>query len=1781
MSSEDEIERQQTGAPIRGTVRKGWITLPKVSAVEVTRRLIGSASACKVNALDIIKADKSQLISCYQRMVGRLGYCNPFLSEENEEADDGSGNPALPAGCSRLQCEDALQGIMKDQCNVVVACLRLLNIMNDSMVTKAKRIFADSLEAAESSVWFSWNQFVGVDLESMSEEQQLSAERAMEKWWKLMAKVYDRLGTMIIDSGSGPDVAKDVEVGLKEWRNHASLVKGSVDFAEIFVKERLVFNSYALGQLTGMTWPKRREALMKLIERKDLGLDTILDIRRVELTIADDYNSWMESAGTIFKLAESKGITLHTEREKHQEKPKKANPDVPDQKPTPPPSKPPVKEFYTKPKPPVGDRCFKCGQIGHWANRCPSTKQEEKPQQEMQRLIPGSGSRPQNPVPKSNMPPPAIKRPDDKKQPYQTRSGRTVNRPVMVTFGDPIEETWEEEEEGVKSDDSPQHQSLRTIAVPAREIPMRELRRTDEMDMPFVDVVLDSVDIVVCGLLDTASNLNYMSKSLFEKVLDTVSADMIDEPKLVVQTMGGSHVVEKNKRVTMNAAIRDVNGEVSEFRPTPFLIFDGDSIPGGSDVLLAADWITNQSLAITSKDDKYVVSLPRPLSLDEKGTQASLTESEGALVVENCLLAVTADGPDMYEDEDDIKESPQELADIMDNLPREAIAAGPLYEEDLIKIKSWVSDPELNICFKPGQEEPPVREMGYPAPWHRQEKLFELISVLEKRVILERVPRNSGKGYSPGFAVKKSGDRIRLVVRFVALNDRLQLPKGCRYHDSTRFRSSLPSFSTYYVVVDVKDAFFRIPTSAEAQPYLHMSVYHPEGFREYRWKRAPQGLCCSPAFWAQLIDSVVNSLERFLNESDDPARRQLLEDCVIVIYADDVVIAAKNPESARLLGQILRQVLMFNNMWVPTEKMQEGYEVEINGLRLKAGKFYPKDELLDKVRNLRRPRDKSELRSALGLMNYVKWSSAARRDIRDTAANDLLDLVHSKRKFIWSEKCETAWQKYVEAFQALPLYTFSITPGIEEVSRYSLVIQTDASLYGIGYATFVIPKILDSVMEDLSQFHLQDYTEVMKLVAVGSRRLTSCETMYLAHDREGLGIHYSLSENKSLIYLFGSVILQTDSRTALSKYCGNELPKDVVESSSTNRGRRWLCWISDLSDVLKSVRWTHVQGKDNSLADYLSRYAMSDLLVCHQCTQTDPASTLSDGGGMCRVLATTGESSVEAAIASATTPELVSAVSETPALSAVSEEIDGAVNSPEFPSFGTPEIQRLLTDWSSDDTSLYIKNIKLQDVYRHLCGEQLVGVSGKVFRKIREVSQKRFSIFDNGFGKILLYHGNVDPVTVIPDVKIDGFPLRTYLVRYVHEISPLAAHRGSDSCKSLLRRVVWFPRMDLACDLWVNSCVPCTVAKSNRVSGVLNSRKLQFVNQLIVCDWAGPLAPNPSGFRFCLFVVDAFSGFVYAQAFKNKTAADAVEGILSYASLFGFPERFSSDNDPSFCGEVNSKFREAVGIIGETVPTYSPASSGSAEAAVKRLKEALTIWAVESEIFDWVLLLKGIVFSANSTPRYHSQLSPFEIMLGRKPSDPLIASLGCIPEIHDESPENYVSRLRVKLNEICLFWRSKVMEARNRAVDSMNNDCVVALSPGDRCLRVCYVSGRRKVLYECEIIERVRSSSRFRVRKSGSSTEEEAHAYQLIKLTRHPDRIYPSRSTPVPAPTPAYESYYIIQAVLEYCPQRGYFVDWRGYPASERSWQRPRDMPPDPEIREGMRLARMRYHNSR
>ena len=243
---------------------------------------------------------------------------------------------------------------------------------------------------------------------------------------------------------------------------------------------------------------------------------------------------------------------------------------------------------------------------------------------------------------------------------------------------------------------------------------------------------------------------------------------------------------------------------------------------------------------------------------------------------------------------------------------------------------------------------------------------------------------------------------------------------------------------------------------------------------------------------------------------------------------------------------------------------------------------------------------------------------------------------------------------------------------------------------------------------------------------------------------------------------------------------------------------------------------------------------------------------------------------------------------------------------------------------------------------------------------------------------------------------------------------------------------------------------------------------------------------------------------------KLVTFPNVCDAILSWCSLLGCPRYWTSDNDSTFTSKVSSDLRKVLNLRDIQVPAYCPTTQGAVEVKVGELKRAVEkfLWH-DNESLPCNSVLKAVIWGFNATVKYGTNLTPFEIMLGRKPYCPLGVCLTGYsrPEdgrLENESLGDYVKRMQERLQDIHLYWESKSQELRSRAIDQVNEPTPV-YEPGQRCIRVAYINGRRTVLDTVEILERISEHGLYRV-KTHSGQIVMCNGYQLVQLLRFSER---------------------------------------------------------------------------
>ena len=159
----------------------------------------------------------------------------------------------------------------------------------------------------------------------------------------------------------------------------------------------------------------------------------------------------------------------------------------------------------------------------------------------------------------------------------------------------------------------------------------------------------------------------------------------------------------------------------------------------------------------------------------------------------------------------------------------------------------------------------------------------------------------------------------------------------------------------------------------------------------------------------------------------------------------------------------------------------------------------PVNSKLDVIRLAPRPKDVSQIRSFLGMLNYYS------KFIQDFSSklHPLYQLLSNKTEWFWTKECETAfiWAKEVLSIKQVLVHYDLQTP---------LILSVDANSYGIGV-------VLSHRMEDGSE----------QPVEFASRTLSSAEKNYAQIEKEGLAIVFGVKRFQ--LYLYGrKVTLVTD-----------------------------------------------------------------------------------------------------------------------------------------------------------------------------------------------------------------------------------------------------------------------------------------------------------------------------------------------------------------------------------------------------------------------------------------------------------------------------------------------------------------------------------------------------------------------------------------------------------------------------------------------------------------------------
>ncbi len=307
-----------------------------------------------------------------------------------------------------------------------------------------------------------------------------------------------------------------------------------------------------------------------------------------------------------------------------------------------------------------------------------------------------------------------------------------------------------------------------------------------------------------------------------------------------------------------------------------------------------------------------------------------------------------------------------------------------------------------------------------------------------------------------------------------------------------------------------------------------------------RYKRLNFGISSAAEIFQNAIRETLNGIPGAINISDD-----------ILVFGK----TQKDPDQtlAAVFQRLRERGLTLNQLKCEYSKSN----LEFFGYVFGANGMAPDPTKVQDILNLKAPTSVTEVRSLLGMTNYC----ARFIEGYATLTEPLRALTHKNHTWEWTTKQDRALAQLKHVLANAPVTAYFNPEQTTEIS-------VDASPVGLG-------AILAQV---------DPTTKVRRIIAYGSRSLTTTEQRYSQTEREALAVVWACEHFH--LYIYGKPVnIYTDHKPFVAIY-GNATSKPPA------RIERWALRLQPYQTTV------HYRKGEENPADYMSRHPSTDAEPC-------------------------------------------------------------------------------------------------------------------------------------------------------------------------------------------------------------------------------------------------------------------------------------------------------------------------------------------------------------------------------------------------------------------------------------------------------------------------------------------------------------------------------------------------------------------------------------------------------
>jgi len=420
-----------------------------------------------------------------------------------------------------------------------------------------------------------------------------------------------------------------------------------------------------------------------------------------------------------------------------------------------------------------------------------------------------------------------------------------------------------------------------------------------------------------------------------------------------------------------------------------------------------------------------------------------------------------------------------------------------------------------------------------PIPYSLVTQVDRELDEMEQSGVIEKISHSDWA--SPLVVVPKPNGRVRITGDFKnTVNSQLNITQYPIANPEKLFMSVAGGHT--FSKLDGSNAYHQIELDDSCKKFLVINTH--KGL--YRYNVLPQGVASSPAIFQEFADKLLHGIP--MSGS----------------YIDDVLCSAHSDQDHLRSLKTIFQRMREANYFLSKDKCQFLQpSVEFLGHVLSNRGIHTSPKKLEAIQAIQAPKDVSELRQFLGLVNfYGKFV----KNFADICA-PLYKLTQNDVQWQWSKQCRNAFEMVKSALCESPILVhFQLDRPIG--------ISCDASSTGLGVVLF--HRYDDNGMT----------TE--RAISYASRVMSSTEQRYSQIEKEGLAIRFGLE--KFYKFLCGrKFTLITDHKPLLAIFG----PKTGLRPYAAARLHRWSVYMSQFNYDIQ-----YRKTNDHGNADALSRFPL-------------------------------------------------------------------------------------------------------------------------------------------------------------------------------------------------------------------------------------------------------------------------------------------------------------------------------------------------------------------------------------------------------------------------------------------------------------------------------------------------------------------------------------------------------------------------------------------------------------